>query len=366
MKSIFVNHRRGAGTVRPLVLLLFVCYLLFSPVGTQQADAQLFKKIFKKKAKTERKSSSKSDGIDDALQVPLADITATADNSNNRNAFLGIPVGLKAERFEKLLLEQGFRERKAEGKQTGKSYIYDGTVYGEESVVTLAVSEQTERVYAVDVAEVAVYPSEQAVAKRFQTLRGELVKVYGRGYVDNQGEAYTIQSRLGTVSLHYERGMMSGSYTIGFALDDAKAYQMAYQEMEDKEYETAPRTIEGGLAAACRHTDLVGLGVKLLQNRTVSKSQSVLRQYDYTLGKANAKVVPATFAMDDYKATVSLARRKQTVTAITITAADDADAVRKDLGVYGFTSDDQKVYRQGKMTATVTADKQGRVVLVMK
>lgn len=345
--------------------LIAICLTL--ALGYQPADAQLLKKLFKKKAKTETKAAvTKSDGIDDNVQTALIDITTLTDNSNNRNAFQGIPLGIKADRFEQLLLQQGFTERKPETKQTAKSYIYDSKVYGTEAVVTLAVTEQTARVYAVDVTDVAVYPSEQAVTQRFKQLKGELNKVYGQGYVDNQGEAYTIQSRLGTVNLHYERGSLTSSYTIGFALDDAKAYQMAYNEMEDKEYETAPRTIEAGLAAACNHTDLVGLSVKLLQNRTVAKSQAVLRQYDYKLGKATAKAVPATFAMDGYQVTASLLRRKQAITTVTLTATDDTEAIRRDLQTYGFTSTDQKTYRQGKMTLTLSTDKQGRVVLTGK
>ena len=339
--------------------------LLTLAVVSQPADAQFFKKLFKKKAKTERKST-KADGIDDSAQLALADITTLADNSNNRNGFMGIPLGIKADSFEKQLLEKGFKERKPEGKQTAKSYIYEGDVYGAPAVVTLAVTEQTSRVYAVDVEETTVYSSQQAVMQRHKVLKDELVKVYGRGYVDNQGEAYTIQTRLGTVNLHYERASLSSSYTIGFALDDAKAYRMAYQEMEDKEHETAPREVTAGLADACNHTDLVGLGVQLLQNRTVPKAQAVLRQYEYTLGKANAKVVPASFTMGDYQATASLARRKQAITTVTLTATDDAAAIRRDLQTYGFTTTDEKVYRQGKMTVTVSADKQGRVVLSMK
>jgi phage antirepressor YoqD-like protein len=334
---------------------------------SEPAEAQFFKKLFKKKrAKTEQKAAPKTDGIDDAVQTALVDVTTLTDNSNNRNAFLGIPLGIKAERFEQLLLEQGFAERKPEGKQTAKSYIYDGEVFGVRSTVTLAVTDQSARVYAVDVADETVYNSEKEVVARFLALKGQLQKVYGMGYVDNQGEAYTIQTRLGTVNLHYERGSLSSCYTLSFALDDAKAYRMAYDEMDDKEYETAPRHIEAGLAEACRHTDLVGLGVKLLQNRTVKGAQNVLRNYDYTVGKLTAKVLPATFQMGDYQAAASLQRRKQGITAITLTAMDDAEAIRKDLQTYGFTSDDGKTFRQGKMTASVSLDKQGRVVLLMR
>ena len=353
-------------TVRTGGLLFFIFYLLFSPVGTQTADAQFFKKLFKKKAKTEKKATLKTDGIDDDAQTAMVDIASLADNTNNRNAFMGIPLGIKGDRFEKLLLEKGFTERKAEGKQTAKSYIYDGEVYGARATVTLAVSDQTDRVYAVDVTDETIYNSEKDVKTRFQQVKRELQKVYGNGYVDNQGEAYTIQTRLGTINLHFERGSLTSSYSLGFALDDAKAYNMAYSEMEEKEYETLPRKIEAGLAAACKHTDLVGLGVRLLQNRSVKGAQAVLNSYDYTLGKVAAKAIPATFVMNGYQATATLARRKQAITAITLTATDDMEAVCKDFRTYGFTSDDQKTWRQGKMTAVVTTDKEGRVVLTLR
>ena len=353
-------------TIKTGGLLFVILYLLFSPIGAQDADAQFLKKLFKKKAKTEKKTTTKADGIDDDAQTVMIDITTLADNTNNRNAFMGIPLGIKGERFEKQLLAIGFVERKPEGKQTSKSYIYDGEVYGAHSTVTLAVSDQTDRVYAVDVTDETVYNSEKDVKARFQQLKAELQKIYGNGYVDNQGEAYTIQTRLGTVNLHYERGSLTNSYSLGFALDDAKAYQMAYSEMEDKEYEATPRTITAGLAAACNHTDLVGLGVRLLQNRSLKGAQTVLRSYDYVLGKATAKVVPAAFAMDNYRATASLTRRKQAITVITLTATDDAEAVRKDLKTYGFVSDDQKTWRQGQMTAVVASDKEGRVVLTLR
>ena len=347
--------------VKKIVFTLFALALV-----CQSADAQFFKKLFKKKAKTEAKASTKDDAIDDDAQLALADIASCLDNRNNRNAFLNIPLGIKADRFEKLLLQQGFAERKNDGKQTSKTYTYEGEVYGAKSIVSLAVSEQTGRVYAVNVEEQTIYPSELSVKQRFATLKEELVKEYGRGFIDNQGEAYTIQSRLGTVNMHYERNSQTTSYSIGFALDDAKAYSMAYQEMEDKEYETAPRTIADGLAAACNHTDLVGLGVKLLQNNSLKGAQSVLRNYDYTIGKTTAKTVAASFVLDDYKVSVSLARRKQAITSITLTANDDFAAVCRDLQTNGFTSADQKNYRQGNMTALVSQDKQGRVVLTLR
>ena len=342
--------------MKKILLIMLAVAFVSSP-----AEAQFFKKLFKKKAKTEANASVKDDAINDDIQVALADITTFSDNRNNRNAFLQIPLGIRANRFEKLLLQQGFVERKNEGKQTSKTYTYEGEVYGAKSIVTLAVSEQTGRVYAVDVEEQTIYPSEQDVKKRFATLKKELVKEYGRGFVDNQGEAYTIQNRLGTVNMHYERNSLTTSYTIGFALDDAKAYRMAYQEMEDKEYETTPRTIADGLAAACNHTDIVGLGVKLLQNKTLKGAQNVLRSYDYSIGKTTAKAVTASYTLEDYKVSVSLARRKQNVTLITLTANDDLAVVCRDLQTNGFTSADQKIWLQGSMSVTVSTDKQGRV-----
>ena len=45
----------------------------------------------------------------DSAQLALADISTLADNSNNRNGFMGIPLGIKADGFEKQLLEKGFK-----------------------------------------------------------------------------------------------------------------------------------------------------------------------------------------------------------------------------------------------------------------
>ena len=137
--------------------------LLAVALVCQPADAQFLKKLFKKKAKTEKKASVKTDGIDDDAQTAMIDIATLADHTNNRNAFMGIPLGIKGDRFEKQLLEKGFTERKPEGKQTAKSYIYDGEVFGTHSTVTLAVPDQTDRVYAVDVSDATVYNSEKDV-----------------------------------------------------------------------------------------------------------------------------------------------------------------------------------------------------------
>lgn len=347
--------------MKKLVMILLAVAFVSLP-----AEAQFFKKLFKKKAKTEATTSAKNDAINDDEQVALADVATFSDNRNNRNAFLNIPLGIKAERFEKMLLQQGFVERKNEGKQTSKTYFYEGEVYGAKSIITLAVSDQTGRVYAVDVEDQNIYPSLQDVQRRFAVLKKELVKEYGRGFVDNQGEAYTIQSRLGTVNMHYERNSLTTSYSIGFALDDAKAYQMAYQEMEDKEYETAPRVIVDGLAQACNHVDLVGMSVKLLQNKTLKGVQAVLRSYDYTIEKTTTKAVTASYAIDDYKVFVTVSRRKQIITLITLTANDDLTVVCRDLQTNGFTSSDQKIWQQGNMTVVVSTDKKGRVVLTLR
>ena len=347
------------------ILLIVLGALLVA----QPSDAQFFKKLLKKKNKTEkRKSGSKADGIDDQAQIAMADWTTCADNRNNRNAFLNIPLGIKADRFENELLKQGFVERKHEGKQTAKSYAYEGDVYGVKSIVTLITTDQTARVYAVDVEEEKMYSSLPTVQKRFEEVKKQLSAVYGQGYVDNQGEAYTIQTRLGTISLHYERGSLTSSYSLGFTLDDAKAYQMGYNEMdaEDKAYESAPRTIDEGLAKDCNHTDLVGLGVSLMRNRSLKAAQNVLKSYDYKIGKVTAKTVPATFAMGNYNVSVSLTRKKQTIAVITLTATDDADAIRKDLQTYGFTSSDQKTWRQGAMTVVLSESKDGRQVVTLR
>ena len=95
--------------MKKLLLIVLGALLVAQP-----SDAQFFKKLFKKKAKTEKKkkSGSKADGIDDDAQVAMADWATVADNQNNRNAFLNIPLGIKADRFEKSLMEQNFTERK--------------------------------------------------------------------------------------------------------------------------------------------------------------------------------------------------------------------------------------------------------------
>lgn len=344
----------------------FVLILMAALLWCQPSEGQFLKKLFKKKPKTEKKEKVSSDGIHDDLQTVLLDVTTLTDNSNNRNGFLGIPLGIKADRFGKLLMEQGFSERIPEGKQTAKSYVYDGVVYDSPSLVTLYTSEQTSRVFAVDVEETTIYPTEAAVKERFRLLKKQLAAVYGKGYVDDGGESYMIVSRLGNVNIHYERAMIGGSYTIGFTVDDAKAYQMAYGEMADKENESLPRVIENGLAAAMCHTDIVGLGFKLLKNKSLSAAKSVLEEYEYVTGKQTAKQQSASLIINDYHSTIVLSRKKQLFTTLTITANDDIEKVRKSLKTYGFISTDDCHFQQGKMSATLNVDSQGQVVLQMK
>lgn len=348
-------------TTRHTLSLLVTALLL---MAAQPADAQFLKKIFKKKARTERKASVGKDGIDDDLQTALVDITTLADNGNNRNAFMGIPLGIKVERFDKLLQEKGYAERKPEGKQTAKTYVYDGEVYGKPAKVTLYISDNTQRVFAVDVEEVEVYASKKSVQTRLAALKASLVPVYGKGFVDNGGEGYTMQSRLGCASIHYESAGVAQSYTIGLTIDDAKAYAMAYQEMDDKAYEASPRKIEGGLAEPLRHTDLVGLAFCLAKSKSMASAKNVLASYDYAVGKMNAARSPqATQTIGDYRATVSFVRAKQVYRSFTVTANDDLAAIRRDLQTYGYTTTDQVNYRQGATQIALSTNAQGLVTM---
>ena len=198
--------------------------------------------------------------------------------------------------------------------------------------------------------------------KLFAGLKTQLTNVYGKGYVEENGSIYVIVTRLGSVRLSYER-MAGAGYGIGFMVDDAKAYALAYQEMEDKENEELPRSVERGLAAPCRHTGLVSLGTLVMEGGTIVKARQLLKTYDYAVGKENAKALPATFALaDGYTATASVAKRGKAVASVTLTAADDAKAIEADLSRFGYTPQG-KGYSNGKLTATLTTDKQGRNVL---
>ena len=211
-----------------------------------------------------------------------------------------------------------------------------------------------------------LYPTEADVKERFQQLKKQLTAVYGKGYVDDGGESYMIVNRLGSACIHYERAMMGSSYTIGFTIDDAKAYQMAYGEMADKENESLPRIIENGLATAECHTDIVGLGYKLLKNKSLSAAKTVLTEYEYVMGKLTAKQQSASLSINDYHSTIVLSRKKQSFTTLTIIANDDVEKVRKSLKTYGFMTTDNSHFQQGKMSATLNVDSQGQVVLQMK
>lgn len=348
-------------TIRKTITLLASAFLL---MATQPVNAQFLHRIFKKKARTEKKVKVGKDGISDELQLAMADITAATDNSNNRNAFAGIPLGIKADRFDKLLREKGYAERKPEGKQTAKTYVYEGDAYGKLAKVTLYTSDNTERVFAVDVEESEVYGTKKAVQARFLQLKQALVAVYGKGYVDNGGEGYTIQTRLGTASLHYESAGVGQSYTIGFTIDDAKAYALAYQEMEDKTYEASPRMLKDGLASPLQHTDLVGLVFCLSKNKTMMSAKSVLAAYDYAVEKMNAARLPqASLVIGDYQSTVSFVRNKKVYRSFTLTVNDDVEAIRRDLQVYGYTTNDQTNYRQGNTQITLSVNAQGMVVM---
>lgn len=350
--------------IRQCLLLLAALF-----IAPQQADAQFFKKLFKKKKKAKVEQVAKSSAVDslDALQTVMLDPTALADNSNNRNGFLGIPLGISADNFERQLLVKGFAEEQSEVKHTSKPYRYNGEVFGTKCNVALAVSDSTATVFAVDVEEPTVYPDLPAVRKRFGALRQQLVSVYGKGYVDRGGESYTIVTRLGTVVLHYERTSIGGGYMVGFDVDDAKAYHKAYGEMEDKEHETAPRILESGLAPACTHTDVVGLAVAVLEGGTMAKALQLLNTYEYATGRQKAKAARITgqFALDSYRSTAVVSRRGTAPAAVVITATDNTEQIEADLKTYGFSAKG-RAFSNGRFTATVATDKQGRQVLTLR
>lgn len=338
--------------------ILFAMGLSIVPL---QADAQFFKKLFKKKSKTEQVVKEKKKYVE---QTVMVNPDSLEDNSNNRNGFLGIPLGIDADDFDKQLKNLGFTAYEQAEKQTAKTYKYDGEVMGEKSVVTLITSEKTNTVYAVDVAEPKVYPSDAAISKRNVKLRKELVALYGKGYVNKSGECYTIVTPLGTVNLHYERITIGGGYTIGFSVDDAKAYKQAYDEMVEKEYEPLPRTIEKGTATVVGHSDVVGVGVGIMEARTLAKARALLAKYDYAVGKTTSRGVVSTLTLAaGYKSTVDLRRRGSSVNYVTITATEDKEQLAKDLQQAGFEADGKNAYKNGRVRLAWTQDKQGRQVL---
>ena len=188
----------------------------------------------------------------------------------------------------------------------------------------------------------------------------EVLKVFVQIYYDFKPfEKY----KLDDISHYYVKFFGRGRVP---HIDDSKAYQMAYGEMADKENESLPRIIENGLATAECHTDIVGLGYKLLKNKSLSAAKTVLTEYEYVMGKLTAKQQSASLSINDYHSTIVLSRKKQSFTTLTIIANDDVEKVRKSLKTYGFMTTDNSHFQQGKMSATLNVDSQGQVVLQMK
>ena len=350
--------------IRTALLLLAALFAL-----PQQADAQFLKKLFKKKKRTPVEQVSKSSLADslDAVQTVMLDPSTLADNSNNRNGFLGIPLGIGADNFERQLLAKGFTEENSDVKHTSKPYRYRGEVFGAACNVALAVSDSTATVFAVDVEDPTLYADLTAVRKRYEALRTQLTAVYGKGFADRGGESYSIVTRLGSVDLHYERTSIGGGYMVGFDVDDAKAYAKAYQEMEERDHETPPRPIEGGLAPACNHTDVVGLAVAVMEGGSMAKALQLLRTYEYATGRQTAKAsrLSATFTLGSYHSTAVVSKKGAAPSIVVITATDDAAQLLSDLKTYGFTPKGRG-YSNGRLSSVLSADKQGRSVLTLR
>lgn len=343
-----------------LSIVVLSVMLGFFPV---QAEAQFFKKLFKKKPKAEVVAESKDNGKGN-VQTVMLNTDSLADNSNNRNGFLGIPLGINAERFEKELKTKGFEPIEITGNQTAKTYRYSGEVMGSKSQVTLIVSEKTATVYAVDVEEPAVYNNEADVKKRFAQLKTMLVDVYGKGYVDNGGECYNIQTKLGSVNIHFERITIGGGYMIGFSVDDAKAYATAYEEMADKEYEAKPRNITLGLADLDKHTDVVGLGTKILLGKTFYKARNVLKEYEYTTNRTTARELQASMNLPGgYISKITIKRRGNSVTGVTIVANEDEGLLSQAIKVGGYVDAGKEIFKNGKIRINKGKDKQGNQTL---
>lgn len=345
--------------MRKIVFKTFIIVLGLSIVPLK-ADAQFFKKLFGKKKEKEVERVEKAP----EQQTVMLDPATLEDNSNNRNGFMGIPLGIDAEVFDKRMKELGFAAIEQKEKQTSKTYKYEGDVFGVKSFVTLNTSEKTNIVYAVDVVDPTVYSTEKAVTKRNTELKNEFVKTYGKGYVNKGGECYTIITQLGSVNLHYERITIGGGFNIGFVADDAKAYKVAYDEMADKDFEASPREIVKGLAPVCNHIDVVGVGVKIMEEQLYSKARTTLTKHDYVLGKATSKALTATYKLPaDYSCVLTLGRKGSKVNTVTITANEDKDLVMQDLKRCGFEEIGKNTYKSGRLRLTWTEDKQGRQVL---
>lgn len=328
-----------------------------------EADAQFFKKLFKKKPKTEVVTEAK-ENVKDDVQTVMLNTDSLADNSNNRNGFLGIPLGINADRFEKALIAKGFEAIETVGNQTAKTYRFTGEVMGSKSKLTLVVSEKTATVYAVDVEEPVVYNTEADVKKRFGQLKEMLVGIYGKGFVDNGGECYNIVTKLGCVNIHFERITIGGGYMIGFSVDDAKAYATAYDEMAEKEYETKPRNITLGLADLDKHTDVVGLGTKIISGKTLTKARSILKEYEYTTNKITTRELQASLKLPGgYTSKITVRRRGRSVTGVTIVANEDETLLNQAVKVGGYIDSGKNAYRNGKIRMNKDKDKQGNQIL---
>ena len=82
--------------MRKIVFKTFIIVLGLSIVPLK-ADAQFFKKIFGKKKEKEVERVEKAP----EQQTVMLDPATLEDNSNNRNGFMGIPLGIDAEVFDK-------------------------------------------------------------------------------------------------------------------------------------------------------------------------------------------------------------------------------------------------------------------------
>lgn len=336
-----------------LVVALLVC---------NTAEAQLFKKWKKKKVKTEVAMEQSQVVNTDTLQLPMADISTCRDNRLNRMAFLDIPLGISAKGFHERLTMQGFSEPT---DQQGHYYLYQGRALGETVRVILMQSDSTHTVYAVDLEESAIRQSESEVRRRFQEVKQELTKVYGKGYVCNNGEQYVINTQLGTVTLHYERTTGGGGFVVGYAIEDAKADAQAFAEAEWQAAEEQPRRItERGLAEMLLHSDMAGIAQLVMQAGTPQKARAALAVYDYTVGRETAAVLPAEFLMGDYKAKVSIGKKARAITSVTVTANDTPELVKADLLRMGYTEKEGS-YTNGVLNAKLQTAADNTLTLTM-
>lgn len=340
------------------VLLVSVIAMIAMP---QTGDAQFLKKLFKKRNKT---TTVVGNGSADLQQTVMLHIDSLADHSNNRNGFLGIPLGIQADNFERQLHERGFVNQRSSENQTAKSYMYDGKAFGAACNVQLILSEQTGCVYEVYVEEQNVYGKEKEVQKRFRQIKDSLVALYGKGFVGEQGSVYRIYTHLGRVTLSYERQAMASLYMIGYSIEDEKAYAKAFEEMEEKQGEESPRHIERGVAAAWTHADLIGLGTLVAQASSMQQVRTALQDYDFTVGHETAKALPATFQVGSYKCSVSVGKRGKRVAQVTLTANDHIEQLETDLQRYGYLQKGLS-WNNGTVMATLSEGKSGQVVLKM-